>query len=87
MRRYTVTITERGQVTLPADIRRLLGVGPHDQVVFTVDGDKVHVQPPEFTLETAYRSIPAIGDAEDIEEMIRSAKEEHFLQKYGERDH
>lgn len=41
----TSTITSKGQVTLPIEIRRVLGVGPSDRVSFVVDGDQVRVQP------------------------------------------
>ena len=37
MREVLSTITTKGQVTIPAEIRRLLGVGPHDKVAFVVD--------------------------------------------------
>lgn len=38
-------LTKKGQVTLPAEIRRLLGVAPRDQVAFVVEGDQVRLTP------------------------------------------
>ena len=38
-------ITSKGQITLPADVRRTLGVGRGDAVVFEVDGNTVVVVP------------------------------------------
>ena len=38
------TITIKGQVTLPVEIRRVLGVGPHDRVAFVVEEDGVRVR-------------------------------------------
>jgi AbrB family looped-hinge helix DNA binding protein len=37
-------LTTRGQVTIPAPIRKLLGVGPHDKVAFVVENDQVRLE-------------------------------------------
>ena len=37
------TVTTKGQVTIPQEVRRVLGVAPHDKVVFVVDGDDVRL--------------------------------------------
>jgi AbrB family looped-hinge helix DNA binding protein len=37
------TVTTKGQVTIPQEVRRVLGVTPHDKVVFVVDGDEVRL--------------------------------------------
>ena len=34
-------VTSQGQITIPADIRKLLGVQPGGKVVFIQDGDRV----------------------------------------------
>ncbi len=44
MRELTSTVTTKGQVTLPAEIRRLLRVAPRDRVVFLVDDDQVKLK-------------------------------------------
>ena len=36
-------ITSRGRVTIPAEIRRLLGLVPGTKVTFQVEGDEVRV--------------------------------------------
>jgi len=41
----TSTLTRKGQVTIPAPIRRLLGVGPHDRVAFVVAEGQVRLAP------------------------------------------
>lgn len=84
MRRYTSTITQRGQVTLPAEIRRLLGVGVRDQVEFIVDDGEVRLRRPEFTLETVYGSVKPWWNPKekDIDEVIREAKEEYRADRW-----
>ncbi len=39
------TLTIKGQVTIPRDIRRRLGVGPRDKVAFVVEEDQVRIVP------------------------------------------
>lgn len=43
------TITSKGQITLPAAIRRRLNLREHDRVVFTIDEQgKIELGPPRF---------------------------------------
>ena len=71
---YQSTITRGGQVTLPAKVRRKLGLEPGDRVVFRIEGDTVLVEPPKFTLETAFASIKLGRPIRDIEKAIADAK-------------
>lgn len=43
MRQVSSRITERGQATIPAEVRRLLGLGSHDRIVFEIEGDNVRL--------------------------------------------
>lgn len=45
MLQHISSITTKGQVTIPVDIRRLLGVGPHDKVAFVVEEGQVRLMP------------------------------------------
>jgi len=38
-------ITSKGQITVPRDIRRTLGVGPRDRLLFESDSEGVRVRP------------------------------------------
>jgi AbrB family looped-hinge helix DNA binding protein len=76
MRSATSTITAKGQITIPADIRRHLGVDVNDRITFVVDGDDVRLQPARFSVATAYGSVEPITRPEDFEERIDQAKEE-----------
>lgn len=77
MRRLVGTLTERGQVTVPAEVRRHLDVGPKDRLVFTIEDDGgVRVQRAEFTLKTAFGSVEPTKRPEDLERVIRDAKDE-----------
>lgn len=47
----TATLTSKGQITIPADVRRSLGVQTGDRVEF------VEIQPGRFELVAATRSV------------------------------
>ena len=77
MRQFTTTTTQRNQVTIPAEVRRVLGIKPRDRVAFTVEDDgQVRISTAEFTLETAYGSVKPARGERDIDEIISDVKEE-----------
>jgi len=51
------TVTTKGQVTIPAEIRRLLEVEPGDKVIFPVTEGTVELQPGAMTLEDAFGAV------------------------------
>jgi AbrB family looped-hinge helix DNA binding protein len=69
------TITQRGQVTIPAEVRRLLGARPRDKIAFQIDGDEVRLAPVTFTLEAAFGSVPPLSRPEDFDAITRIARE------------
>jgi antitoxin PrlF len=71
------SLSPKGQVTIPAEIRKLLGVGPKDKVAFRVENGQVLIKPAASTLDAAYRSIPALDRPLSDREMTELAQEEH----------
>ena len=84
MREYVTTITQRGQVTIPAEVRRLLGAKPRDKIAFRVEGDTVRLVPVEFTLEQVFGSVTPLQRPEDFDELSRRAKDEKAMQTLRE---
>ncbi len=76
MKEIVTTMTQRGQVTVPAEVRRMLGLQPRDKVAFTIDEGTVRLLPAKFTMESAYRSVPALARPVSDKETVRIAKEE-----------
>jgi len=79
MRAYEATVTTKGQVTIPVEIRRRLGIDPADKVTFVLDNSgKVELRPVEYTLETAMGSVPALKGREtvDFDDLIAEAMED-----------
>lgn len=39
------TVTSKGQITIPKDVRQALDLKPHDQAIFTVEGNRAILTP------------------------------------------
>lgn len=80
---HITTITGRGQVTLPASVRRLLGVRTGERVAFVVDGETVRVEPVASKLDAVLGSVqPLRGAPDTIEEQLRQARRDRS-DRYG----
>lgn len=56
MREVTATLTSKGQVTIPAEVRRRLGLGRHDKVVFVLEDDgQIYLKAPRFPSVSSLR--------------------------------
>jgi AbrB family looped-hinge helix DNA binding protein len=42
-------VTSKGQVTIPRDLRELIGIGPNSEVVFTVEDGRLMLTPKNGT--------------------------------------
>ena len=69
-------ITKGGQITLPAEARRALGVEPGDEVDVCVSEGKVTVVKPEYTLKGLSGILQPPRPDFDIDQAIRDAKDE-----------
>ena len=43
MKQLRSRISTKGQATIPVEVRRLLGVGPHDEIGFVIDAGEVRL--------------------------------------------
>ncbi len=84
MEEYIRTVTTKGQVTIPAEIRRLLEVEPGDKVVFRVRGDTVELQPTTMTLEDTFGAVTPRHQPEDFAALREIAIEEHIQKVVAE---
>jgi AbrB family looped-hinge helix DNA binding protein len=69
-------ITSKGQITVPREIRRALGVGPGDKLLFEKDSGGIHVRPvrTESPFEK-YRGIGTPGIARGKKSVVRWVRE------------
>lgn len=78
MKTIHAPITSRGEVTIPAEVRRHLGLTKQETVAFVIDETGVRLVPTGYTLETAFGSIaPIAGTSADFDREIEEAMEEH----------
>lgn len=68
------TLTSKGQVTIPKEIRDELGLKPHDKIAFTVGNGHASLRKAYLSFEEVAGSLPPLGMP--IEEAIELAKEE-----------
>jgi antitoxin PrlF len=78
-RNHIGTVTQKGQVTIPVEIREHLGVQPNDRVAFTVrDGEVVLQKPTMLNLGDVFGAITPRKRPEDFKALRDAAIEEHI---------
>jgi AbrB family looped-hinge helix DNA binding protein len=83
MKEVVSTISSKGQVTIPAEIRRKLQLGPKDEVAFVVtDEGTVELGRPRFTLESVFGSISGLPNkSPDLEREIDEATASEYTSR------
>ncbi len=77
MRVVEATITSQGQVTVPAEVRRHLGLAKRGKVTFVIEKDAVRLVPSRYTVETVRGAVAAIpGTSADFDREIEEAMED-----------
>lgn len=72
---YTSTVTQKGQVTIPQDIRKKLGLKPYEKVAFVVEEGTVMLKrPPKdfLSLKGSLKSKKKFSD-EEADKAIRDS--------------
>jgi antitoxin PrlF len=75
MTEILATMTKRGQITVPAEVRRLLGIKPRDRVAFSIEDSEVRLRPARFTLESVFGSVEPATSTADFKTISREARE------------
>ena len=79
-------VTAQGQISVPAEIRRKLGIGPGSVLEWDEDGEKVVVRKAgRFSSEDIHRAIfakrPQARKLDDLKEAVRR----HMREKHARR--
>jgi antitoxin PrlF len=77
MKEIVSTMTKKGQVTIPVEIRHLLGLKAKDKVAFSIDEDSVRLAPARYTLETIYGVVKPLNKPENFKKLKQIAIKEH----------
>ena len=68
------TVTSKGQVTIPQQIRQKLGLKPHDKVRFDVSGNVVTLHPAPSKLLAGFGAVSPTSQPENFQ-AVREAFE------------
>jgi len=89
MKEIVSTMTSKGQLTVPVEVRRTLGLKQGDKVVFQVEGQAVTLAPAGSRLEVGYRSVPALAEPRDwatIAAIVAEERAEAYARQRREGD-
>jgi antitoxin PrlF len=69
MRDRETTLTQKGQVTIPVEIRAILGLKPKDRVIFEVDGERATLKRAPSKISRWFGSVTPGQKPEDFERL------------------
>lgn len=84
MKELLTVVTRKGQITVPAEIRRALGLKQGDKIAFVVVGDQVRLVPTASIVERTAGAIKAKKPPASAEE-LREASERAIAEEVVER--
>jgi antitoxin PrlF len=73
------TISSKGQITVPLEIRNRLGLKEGDRVEFVVEDDRTTIRPargPENPFLRYVGALPAFSDVSEINRWMRNLRDE-----------
>jgi len=84
MKESLATITAKGQVTIPVEVRKALGLKPRDKVAFVFNQGEVKIEPSSSTLRLGFGAVKPRKKPENFTQlrgnvqkwMARKAEEE-----------
>ena len=81
------TVTQKGQVTIPLAVRKLLGIESRDRITFRVTEGRVELAPAQMTLEAAYGAVKPTSHPEDWTAVRTQAREERVRHRGRKNSH
>jgi antitoxin PrlF len=92
MKEIISTITSKGQVTIPAEVRKHLGLNKREKIAFVIDEEgNVHLKTPHYptvaSLRGAAGSLPHPMSWEDIEQVVEEERADMLRLKLGKHVH
>jgi AbrB family looped-hinge helix DNA binding protein len=85
MRELEAKLTQKGQVTIPAEIRARLGLKPKDVVRFEIEGDEVKLKLATSQLLAGFGAVSPRERPEDWRK-VRAAVEEAMAEEVAAED-
>ena len=69
MRERETTLTQKGQVTIPVEVRAILGLKPKDKVIFTVEGNTATLRRAPSKVARWFGSVTPRQPPEDFQRL------------------
>lgn len=84
MKEIISTITSKGQVTIPAEVRKYLGIATNDKIAFVIDDQgTVRLRVPRYpTIASLKGAAGRLKNPLSWQEMQQIAYEDHVQGKY-----
>ena len=76
MPEYSTTVTSKGQVTIPGELRKALKIKPKDKVAFELVDGEVRLRPISSWVSSTYGSVRPLSKPEDFRRIRREVEEE-----------
>lgn len=83
----TSSVSPKGQVTIPIEFRRRLGLGPKDKVRFSMDEGGLRIERAESVLDKYFMAIPPLDPPrtwKEIREEVHDERAERYMRKVAE---
>lgn len=77
MSRIESSVSPKGQVTIPRDVRVRWGIQAKDRVVFVIEDGEVRLEPLRMSIMDSYGAIPPLREPLSDNEQTHIAAEEH----------
>jgi AbrB family looped-hinge helix DNA binding protein len=76
MKEALSSVSPKGQITLPAEIRKVLGLKPTDRVAVWLEDGQVRIRP-VGSLQHYFQRVPALDPGRSWKEIEAIAHDEH----------
>jgi AbrB family looped-hinge helix DNA binding protein len=71
------SVSLKGQVTIPMEIRRALDIKPRDKVAFRLEHGELRIVPAAASVQASFQAVPPLRQPLTDEQIIEIASEEH----------
>lgn len=76
----TLSVSKKGQITLPKFIRDRLGIRSADKISLKlVQGNTIAIEKIPSSIDESYQVIPPLKKPLSLQEMVTQAREEHVV--------
>ena len=75
MKTATVQVSSKYQMVIPKEVRKALGIQPHDHVIFLIDGDRVYLRPRPASFTKTSSGLHAHVWQQPVEDWLREERE------------